>query len=415
MNIKNRIIFSCSVFFSFFKVNAQTVNEGQLYITPNSLVSTFYNFENSEQGDFRNNGVFIVHKDIVNDGKFFDYDGNKPQGKTILKGSETQKISGTQLTKFNNLVLDNDKKNIAFDVKGNVIAEGNVEFVNGIAVIDDSNASFTFLTKAQAIGANDKSHIKGEVEKEGNTNFVFPIGANEVYRSAGISAPKNKNDVFVSKYFYEDETFFANKIDLPINVNVLNTKEYWLIDRGNKSNSDVVITLSWDERTTPEDMTEDPEKFMCILRWDNQNKTWVDEGGIVDMSTKTISSPTSVIGYGYFTLGSIKPAWVNKEDLIVYNLVSANKDGMNDYFLIENIQLYPNNRVTIFNRWGTKVFDTKEYDSKGNVFDGRSDGSGTLKKGERLPSGTYFYILNYEVQDSNGSKVKKKSGYLHLE
>ncbi|WP_205627548.1 T9SS type B sorting domain-containing protein, partial [Myroides marinus] len=73
------------------------------------------------------------------------------------------------------------------------------------------------------------------------------------------------------------------------------------------------------------------------------------------------------------------------------------------------------NTVEIYNRWGLKVYDTKSYDSAGNVFRGYSDGRVTIDKGEKLPTGTYFYIVNYEYKDKSGSRMIKKSGYLHLE
>ncbi|MDM1514571.1 gliding motility-associated C-terminal domain-containing protein, partial [Myroides odoratimimus] len=44
-----------------------------------------------------------------------------------------------------------------------------------------------------------------------------------------------------------------------------------------------------------------------------------------------------------------------------------------------------------------------------------SDGRVTVNKGEKLPTGTYFYIVSYEYKDASGSRMIKKSGYLHLE
>ncbi|WP_205627563.1 T9SS type B sorting domain-containing protein, partial [Myroides marinus] len=73
------------------------------------------------------------------------------------------------------------------------------------------------------------------------------------------------------------------------------------------------------------------------------------------------------------------------------------------------------NTVEIYNRWGVKVYDTKNYDSAGNVFRGYSDGRVTINRGDKLPTGTYFYIVNYEYKDKSGSRMIKKSGYLHLD
>jgi len=142
---------------------------------------------------------------------------------------------------------------------------------------------------------------------------------------------------------------------------------------------------------------------------------WVDEGGIVDVDNKTVSTPTSLEQYGFFTLGTVKTDKLLKGDVVIYNFVSANGDGQNDFFRIDNIDRFPNNKVEIFNRWGVKVYDTSNYNSNDNVFRGYSEGRVTMNKKEQLPSGTYYYIISYEYKDESGSRMIKKTGYLHLE
>ncbi|WP_286397679.1 gliding motility-associated C-terminal domain-containing protein, partial [Myroides odoratimimus] len=70
------------------------------------------------------------------------------------------------------------------------------------------------------------------------------------------------------------------------------------------------------------------------------------------------------------------------------------------------------------NRWGSKVYDTTKYDPTGdgnvNVFRGKAEGKGVLLSGN-LPSGTYYYIVKYEVRTAKGSEWITKTGYLHLE
>ncbi|SHM74898.1 gliding motility-associated C-terminal domain-containing protein, partial [Myroides odoratimimus] len=195
----------------------------------------------------------------------------------------------------------------------------------------------------------------------------------------------------------------------------LNTKEYWEIKRSDSSSGNVLLTLSWDERTTPAELLTNPEKDLHIVRWDPKQQLWIDQGGVVDLSNKEITTASGLSGYGYFTLARVKTDLLLEGDVVIYNLVSPDGDGKNDYFIIDNINRYPNNTVEIYNRWGTKVFTTDNYDSAGNVFNGYSDGRITVNKGEKLPSGTYFYIVTYEYKDHSGSRMIKKSGYLQLE
>lgn len=94
----------------------------------------------------------------------------------------------------------------------------------------------------------------------------------------------------------------------------------------------------------------------------------------------------------------------------IYNAISPNADGMNDTFKIEGIDCFPNNTVEIFNRYGVIVYKKDGYDNVTNPFAGISDGRATLKQGDKLPTGTYFYTLRY---DDNGKRVEK-AGYLYI-
>jgi gliding motility-associated-like protein len=95
---------------------------------------------------------------------------------------------------------------------------------------------------------------------------------------------------------------------------------------------------------------------------------------------------------------------VTAGDLEYFNAVSPNGDGRNDTFHIENIDQLPDtqqNKVTIFNRWGDVVFEIGNYDNVNRVFSGKSN------NGNELPSGIYFYKIEYR----SGRPV---TGYLSL-
>ena len=77
-------------------------------------------------------------------------------------------------------------------------------------------------------------------------------------------------------------------------------------------------------------------------------------------------------------------------ELIVYNEFTPNNDGFNDFFTIGGILNY-SSTVKIYNRNGNTVFEANNYQ---NNWDGIANVSGVLKSGERLPSGTYYYVIN---------------------
>lgn len=75
----------------------------------------------------------------------------------------------------------------------------------------------------------------------------------------------------------------------------------------------------------------------------------------------------------------------NAGDIIfIPNALTPNGDGKNDTWFIKNLDFFPLNDVTIVNRWGDVVFRAKNYN---NTWQGDYAGG-------KLPSGTYYYILN---------------------
>ncbi|HRX00495.1 MAG TPA: FG-GAP-like repeat-containing protein, partial [Cyclobacteriaceae bacterium] len=90
-------------------------------------------------------------------------------------------------------------------------------------------------------------------------------------------------------------------------------------------------------------------------------------------------------------------------EVVVYNGISPNGDGFNQFFFLENIvSLGPENKVSIFNRWGDKVFEIENYNNDDRRFEGLSD------DGKELSSGVYFYKIEF----SNG--LSELKGYLTL-
>jgi len=91
-------------------------------------------------------------------------------------------------------------------------------------------------------------------------------------------------------------------------------------------------------------------------------------------------------------------------DFFIPEGFSPNGDGTNDLFVIRGILYYPDNTIVIFNRWGNKVFEASPYQ---NTWDGKTT-MGISVGGEKLPVGTYFYLLDLD----DGSEVIKGTIYL---
>jgi gliding motility-associated-like protein len=92
-------------------------------------------------------------------------------------------------------------------------------------------------------------------------------------------------------------------------------------------------------------------------------------------------------------------------DLVEINIseaITPNGDGINDTWMIYNIERHPNTTVRVFNRWGTEVFYSKDY---------RNDWDGHYKSNTSpLPdSASYLYQV-----DLNSDGVIDYTGWLYI-
>lgn len=87
----------------------------------------------------------------------------------------------------------------------------------------------------------------------------------------------------------------------------------------------------------------------------------------------------------------------------VPNGFSPNGDGVNDYFVIPEIEEFPGNELFVYNRWGSKVYSATSYD---NTWDGKSNNN--MAMGEPLAAGTYYYVL------SLGDGLNSITGYVYI-
>lgn len=77
------------------------------------------------------------------------------------------------------------------------------------------------------------------------------------------------------------------------------------------------------------------------------------------------------------------------------NVLTANGDGINDLFVIENRGDYDRVSLTITNRWGNLIYENSDY---------QDDWNGVDKSGQMLTEGVYYYLITpisekYEYDD----------------
>lgn len=80
----------------------------------------------------------------------------------------------------------------------------------------------------------------------------------------------------------------------------------------------------------------------------------------------------------------------------IYSGFTPNGDNRNDSWVIDGIEEFPNNSVYIFNRWGDRVWEKSNYDNNTVLW------QGTNLKEEKLPDGTYFYLVTIDSKKYKG-------------
>jgi gliding motility-associated-like protein len=91
--------------------------------------------------------------------------------------------------------------------------------------------------------------------------------------------------------------------------------------------------------------------------------------------------------------------------IVVYNVITPNGDGLNDKWIIDCIENYPDNKVQIFNIWGDLIYNFNHYDNVLHVW------KGTDMEGKPVPDGTYYYVITIKDMTPMTGWVLVRAGW----
>jgi gliding motility-associated-like protein len=118
------------------------------------------------------------------------------------------------------------------------------------------------------------------------------------------------------------------------------------------------------------------------------------DGGIVRDTSQTGSDPDPNGNGNASDPGENTPTVLELPDvnLFIPEVFTPDGDGKNDFFVIKGIE-GRTVKITVFNRWGNKVYENEAYD---NTWEGMPNVSGLIIGNNKLPQGTYYYIVEFE-------------------
>ncbi|MBM1108057.1 gliding motility-associated C-terminal domain-containing protein [Aurantibacter crassamenti] len=335
-------------------------------------------------------GKIGFHTHLINDGVIDDAEGLAG----FYSAANIIEVSGAFPATFydtefmtQNGVLLNTTMNV----------ENNANFITGDVLTFRNQPSNTlnFLATSFSTGEADISKVDGYASINNLQNFTFPIG--DVVQLRPLILNSNAtNAVAKCAYFFEDPNTaatFATGFNTNIKsetIGEVSTVEFWHLEGSVPS----TISISWNARSNIGALTDDPNNVVAV-GWSKAINQWVSLGGTSTGDlTQGFAVSASFVPDDYEIItfsGAGEPSDIINLDNY---LVTPNGDGINDVLEFPELALSPNNHMRIFDRYGLKVFDQRNYV---NEFGGFANGNSlVLNKDEGLPAGVYFYIISMD-------------------
>lgn len=139
----------------------------------------------------------------------------------------------------------------------------------------------------------------------------------------------------------------------------------------------------------------------------NDNIHWTWNYGDGGDETSDINGEHTYTAWGEYTVtlsvvtdqgcqSSVTHVVYIEADLIFPNIITPNGDGKNDVFAIKNMNPLMPNLLSIYDRWGKKVFEKQNYQTYAregsDVIENAGEGFGA----EKLSDGVYYFTFHYE-------------------
>ena len=378
---------------------AQVVNTGAIISVESKALMFIESDYTHTGGTILNYGVIQIKGNWYNNDASSGVFDNRSDSPVEFTGG-IQNINGTYSTTFPCLSLkgtNNKFLQINTEVRCTLYLNDK-ELVADKFSLTVTNPKPEAVTRTTGFVSTDK---KGKFIRATQTegDYLFPMGTSQnatvLYRPLIFDPQTNLQNTFAVTFTKGDPTLSGYNVNSKRqDVQTVFDKYFYVVDQPNGSSN---TTIKFHQNTIVDGEFKQLVSWSPFLLWEKSGPSTVADGGFGDnLNRNILFASTSVIKNLPFSFANNTSEAI--EPLTFFNAFSPDGDGINDTWIINNVDLFPNNDLIIFNRWGDEVYRTKNYTSA-KAWDGGN-----------MNPGTYFYVLNVNID----GKQKAYKGFITM-
>lgn len=262
-------------------------------------------------------------------------------------------------------------------IRGTWTVNKNITLTSGHIYVSKANANDQLIytgTSDLAEGSN-QSFIGGAFYMVGTGTRTFPIGNADGYFPVRLDAVKDK-DVMIGFEVVKGDPNLDSQ--LPVDISEVLKDRYWELTTKPSLSS----TTSGGRFTGSPISVSTNQLANFIQVGDNLPQlVELDTDGLVKNLAGVVKDPYLVVSRSISSKGTLyaigkKAGDITKIEIAVAEVMTPNADNKNDALYVENISLFPENTVTLLDRYGVKVKQWQNFQNGNTEFDFSTLGPG---------------------------------------
>ncbi|NDV44618.1 gliding motility-associated C-terminal domain-containing protein [Flagellimonas sediminis] len=339
-------------------------------------------------------GNLGLHTNLINHATF-----DQTEGLVGFYGTNQLQVSGTvPATLWDMEIFVSDQ----IELVNTLNVRNNLNFISGDVSSPKDNplVYLNFLDQGFFTGEDDTAKIIGFAAVNNRSFFAFPVGDRSLLRPLTLTS-EGTAPLSICAYFFENPSSpssLSTTFDVEQkvrNIGTVSDREFWIVD----SDVPAKVTIGWNPRSGLGLIPNATAESVIVVGWNKAANQWTVIGNTAvsgDINQGFVTSETFVPSdYAAITFGTIPlptDTFAVENPTLGNYFLSPNGDGINDFLIIDGLEESPNNLLSIYNRYGQKVFEKVNYT---NDFRGMANtGTMILNQEQGLAEGVYFYLVS---------------------